>query len=40
MGTLTNVAWNALNTLVSSSFTWKFTGSLKGTCNFDIVLYE
>ena len=29
--TLTGVAWNARNTLVSSSFTWKLTGSLKGT---------
>ena len=36
MGTFTGVAWNALSTLVSSSFTWKLIGSLKGTRNFDI----
>ena len=41
MGALTGFAWNALNTLVIISFffTWILTGSLKGTRDFDIVLY-
>ena len=39
MGTLTGVAWTALSTLLSFCFTWKLTGSLKGTRNFVIILY-
>ena len=40
MGTLTGVAWSALSTLVSFSFTWLLTGTLKGTRNLDIILYS